>query len=259
MSIITIGCDTFPGNFMQAAASDAGGDGVIINLYGHPYEEWSTLRDSEEARGGVVVVSSCSVYGCDSGVDIPASTPANATDESGLRFLNAESSIIDECRERGLKVAVLRTADMIGTGMTGRWRETANGIYRATFHHIRGNKALVSAVHAKDVAAMAVKAIGMEGTFIVTDGCVHTLEDVSEALSFRMSHKRIPVYSEKQARLEALAADIFSLGVAKRRLWLERQLKSLTFDGKPLISATGHTPVNVVEYLKTHDYSDEDI
>lgn len=260
MSLIIIGKNAFPADFLVAEASKSDRMGVIINLFDRNVDYMSAF-ELPEVKGGVVVLSSTAVYGRESGDNLSAETAPIADDiNSDPRyFLTAEESIRREAKCRGVEVAVLRTVDMIGTAMTGRWRRVAKGVYRATYHHIRDNKAKTSVVHAIDAAALAVKAVGLNGTFIVTDGHRYLVSDVAEALSSRFDHKRIPVFSLKQARIEAFLADLFTLGAANRREALRKSLLSLTFDGTEILKITGHKPIETLTYLKTHEYGQEDI
>lgn len=254
MSLHIIGEHVFPGNFLAAEAAGSDRDGVIINLFDQDADITAAL-DRPEAAGGVVVISSTEVYGRDSGDRL--TTDSEIVNDN--RFLLAENLIKVECARRGIPVAILRPADMIGTAMTGRWRRVANGIYRATYHHIRNNNAKTSVIHAIDLAAIAVKTVGLSGTYNVTDGREYTVRDVAEALSNRFDHKRIPVFSLKQAKIEALIADIFTLGAAGRRNALRKAQLSLTFDGSEILQLTRHQPLETVTYLKTHEYGSEDI
>lgn len=254
MSLQIIGEHVFPGNFLAAEAARSDRDGVIINLFDQDLDITAALG-LPEAAAGIVVVSSTEVYGRDSGDSL--TTDAEAVSDN--RFLLAENRVKDECAHRGIPVVILRPVDMIGTAMTGRWRCIANGIYRATYHHIRNNNAMTSVVHAIDLAAIAVKAVGLSGTFNVTDGREYMVRDVAEALSNRFDHKRIPVFSLKQAKIEAIIADVFTLGAAGRRAALRKAQLSLTFDGSEILRLTRHQPIETLTYLKTHEYGSEDI
>jgi len=258
MGVTIAGGGSFPGNFILAEATGCCRDGLVINLFDSA-PGWQEMLDNGAGKDGVVVLSSVSVYGLESGDNLSADIAAVPRDALAGRFLEQETAILAACRLMDVPVVILRCVDMIGTGMTGRWRDVANGIYRATYHHIKGNMAETSVVHARDVAAMAVKAVGMSGVFVVTDGKRHLVRDVAEALSARIDHKRIPVFSARQAKVEAFVADLMTLGKAGRKRWLRGQYLSLTFDGVPLLDALGYVPLDTLDFLKKHQYSDEDI
>lgn len=258
MGVKIAGDSSFPANFILAEVAECCRDGMIINLF-DPTTGWREMLDDGAGKDGVVVLSSVSVYGLEDGDNIPADTATFPREAMAARFLEQESAIQSVCRRMSVPVVILRCVDMIGTGMTGRWRDVANGIYRAAYYHVRGNMAETSVVHAADVAKMAVKALGMNGVYVVTDGKRRLVRDVAEALSVRIDHKRIPVFSVRQAKAEAVAADLLTLGKAGRRRWLRKQCQSLTFDGKPLLDALRYEPMDTLDFLKHHQYSDEDI
>ena len=173
---------------------------------------------------------------------IVAISSANDTDS------RAEERVVELAKRSGTPLALLRPAEIVGTGMTGLPREIANRIYRGTFFHIPGeNEPRISVIHAIDVARATTVAAGHEGIFNLSDGTDPTLEELAEAISHRLGHKRIYSLSGRKARL------------------LTRLFPSLLITGDHRISMTdaalfaGFRPLTVTDYLIHHHYDENDI
>lgn len=159
-----------------------------------------------------------------------------------------EAEATEAAKRCGAPIAILRPAEIIGTGMTGLPREIANRIYRGTFFHIPAEREpRISVIHAIDVARAAAIAAGHEGIFNLSDGTDPTLKELAEAISHRLGHKRIYSLSGRKARL------------------LTRLFPSLLISGDRMVSMTDSTlfadfrPLTVTDYLTNHHYDENDI
>lgn len=153
-----------------------------------------------------------------------------------------------------IPTAILRIPFVIGTGMTGLMRDIVAMTGRGTMFHIEGNEARVSVVHAIDVARVAAKLVGMNGEYTITDGNDPTWHDLIEAISVRVGHKRISSFSPRRVKWLTLAGALW--GGPDREM-----VKRLTTDTivAPTPLPFDYTPLNVVDYLTNHEYTDEDL
>lgn len=142
---------------------------------------------------------------------------------------------------------VLECPNVIGTGMTGLPRQLAAAIWRGTFFHIPGSDIPVATVHAESVARAVAAALGTAGFFTVTDGCAHTLDELADALSYRLGNKRILTPRPILAR--------WLPGGALRRAFAAAPVP----DGSAFAQRFDFKPVNVTEYLCTHVYDEESL
>ena len=165
----------------------------------------------------------------------------------------------EACNRAGKPLALLRCAPTIGTGMTGRWRDMVNAIYRGIYLRVDGNKARASMVHALDVGRAAVMSAGMNGAWWLSDGRDHLVDDAVAALAKRINDKRVVRMSLKKARRTALLLDIVTLGGAHARERLFADTSDSLVDARPLLDAIGLEPRDTLEYISTHVYSDEDL
>lgn len=224
------GVNTFPGRFIESEArrADSGDGPLALICVGEAAAE---AADPEEADCVVAV---------------------------GMEDLGADR-LREACNRSGKPLALLRCAPVIGTGMTGRWRDMVNAIYRGIYLRVDGNKARASMVHALDVGRAAVMAAGMNGAWWLSDGRDHLVDDAVAALAKRINDKRVVRMSLKKARRTALLLDIVTIGGAHARERLCTDTSDSLVDARPLLDAIGLEPRDTLEYISTHVYSDEDL
>lgn len=156
----------------------------------------------------------------------------------------AGSDFMEVCRRKSLPVLTLICPNIVGTGMNGRTRRMAEGIYSGRFFHVAGSEGRTSVIHATDVARAAALAAGSEGQFILTDGTSPSIRDLAEALAFRIDDKRL-----------------FTLPAWFCRRWYSKEFYSfLTSDTTRTETFTevfpDFRPADTLNYLRTHIYDD---
>ncbi|MCM1452013.1 MAG: hypothetical protein NC102_07125 [Clostridium sp.] len=151
------------------------------------------------------------------------------------------------CAEKELPILSLYAPMIVGTGMTGLPREMAASLYRGLFFNVKGNMARLSLIHASDLAKAAALAVGTDASFTVTDGADPTVEDLAEAMSYRMGDKRIYTVKPWVARL----------------IYGKEYYAQLTTDH--IVSDTfrqaypDFAPTPVTQYLRTHVYDEKSL
>lgn len=206
-----------------------------------------------EGTKTAVMISSTEIYAAREGRNIDERSPL---DEASAWY-GREERFGAFCRKVDVSFAILRCAHVVGTGMTGFPMWLAAGINAGWMVHVKGNEAAVSVVHAIDVAAIAaLVASGLaEGkTFEpmnVTDGTATAVDDLVDALAFRINDKRVWTAGGFMARAATFFYD-------KKRY--AEMTATRTFDDARQIAATEGLKLHVVtEYLRTHDYTADDI
>ncbi len=151
------------------------------------------------------------------------------------------------CCDYNLPVLSLYCPIIIGTGMVGLPRRMAAGIYRGAYFSIAGNESRLSAIHASDLAAAVVLAAGTDATFTITDGVDHKIDDLADALSYRLGDKRI-----------------YTIKPWMARLWYGREyFTELTSDHLAddsfAMAYPSFNPTPVTQYLRTHVYDEKSL
>lgn len=204
------------------------------------------IAESMDDADMAIMLSSVDVYSPDEGLMMAE----NEDIDTESQWHKEENEFRQRCADVGIKATILRCADIIGTGMTGQPRRWAEGIWRGTLLHIKGNNACISVVHATDIAQAVRLTVekDISGTFIITDGTTPRFDDVLEAIAFRLANKRISTLSTRgQLWLGRL--------IYGRRRW-HRYTTTRTFDCSAFTAVSGYTPVPVTEYLRTHNYEE---
>lgn len=204
-----------------------------------------------------VMISATKIYDVVSGEGVTEDAPI----EKKSFWTNYEGHFASFLRANGLPGCVLRCSYVIGTGMTGFPMWLARGINAGWLFHVAGNDSRVSLVHATDVAALSrlfadrLMAAGDAQTVIgplnVTDGEATPVDDLIDALAFRINDKKVWTVSGLVARMATLFYD---------RTRYEEMTTTLTFDDARLIAEAGDYRMHrVTEYLRTHDYGADSI
>lgn len=204
----------------------------------------------------LVYFSSTEVYGRAEGENWSEADIVDPRTPVGYAKQAAEEMVREWCGARGVACTILRLPPVVGTGMKGPLGEMVKRIYRGSYHHIAGNEARISVVHAVDVARACVDLAGKDGVFNLTDGVNPTVHDLAEALSRRLKDKKIMTLSQKRAARWARFND-FIPGAWMNRGELRRMTTSLTFSGDKAIDALGYKPHSVTDYLVNHDYEND--
>lgn len=204
--------------------------------------EYRITRDPLDAVRAIMV-SSTEIYDVPEGDDIDELAPI---DTSGTTY-RKEQEFKETCRSHGLESPILRCAGIVGTGMNGFTRRIAESIYRGFFLKIDGNPACRSLIHARDIPEAARLVLDKNDTFNVTDKRKNTINDLADALAWRMGQKRLFALSPKWYRLL----------MGKRKF--AEHTRSITFSCGKLDAIGKFDPVSVTKYLKTHVYDDESL
>lgn len=237
---------------------------TVISDPGEMTEEAVKLIDDTKPKH-VVVVSSTAVYGLSSGENIDETAPVRPADNASRHLASIEERVKERCKATGAICTILRPADVVGTGMEGFTGRLARDVNNGSYMHVKGNEAQRSIVHAIDVAK-AVRAVAekagddcIEGVYNLTDRSGATIEQLADAIAYRLGNKRIFATGLKAAKALALLGDITLGALPWSRKKLKARTTTLTFNSFAISKHTTWEPMSVTEYLKTHKYSEDDI
>lgn len=204
----------------------------------------------------LVYLSSVEIYGRTDGESWSEADIVDPVSPVGITKYEAEQILDKWAATHNVTLTILRLPAVIGTGMKGPMRTLVNRIYRGSFHHIAGNEARMSVVHAVDVAQAAIDLADKGGIYNLTDGVNPTLHDLTEALAHRLNDKKIMTLSVKRARRWATVND-FIPGAWFTRKAMTQMMTTLTFSADKAIAALGRKPLSVTDYLMHHNYDND--
>lgn len=238
---------------------------TVISDPGEMTEEEAVKLIDDTKPKHVVVVSSTAVYGLSSGENIDETAPVRPADNASRHLASIEDRVKERCKATGAMCTILRPADVVGTGMEGFTGRLARDVNNGSYMHVKGNEAQRSIVHAIDVAK-AVRAVAekagddcIEGVYNLTDRSGATIEQLADAIAYRLGNKRIFATGLKAPKALALLGDITLGALPWSRKKLKARTTTLTFNSFAISKHTTWEPMSVTEYLKTHKYSEDDI
>ncbi len=206
----------------------------------------------------MVYISSLSVYGLIEGENIDESTPLKPTTEYGISKLKAEQHLTEWCEKHSVRLSILRPALIVGTGMKGTLGSMVRGINAGYYFHIKGNEARRSVVHAYDVARATRLIAPIGGTYNLADGVHPTVHDLAEAIAHRMGDKRISTLSQRMVKIAARIGDIVGI-IPFSTARLSQLTQTLTVSTAAIESVIDWQQRNVVDFLLTHEYDENDL
>jgi nucleoside-diphosphate-sugar epimerase len=130
-----------------------------------------------------VFISSVSVYGLDSGVNIDEESPLKAVDPYGNSKVLAENEVIKWGKEYNVKVTILRLPLLLGYNAPGNLKAIINGVIKRFYFNIGSGGIKKSMVLAEDVTNFIPKIIKKGGIYNLTDGYHPSFKELSLAIS----------------------------------------------------------------------------
>lgn len=202
-----------------------------------------------------VMLSSCAIYGIEEGDNINELTPV---DESSVLYL-AERRMTEACRRHGSCLTILRLPLLVvGTDMQGILIDIVRQIFRGVYYDIREPQAFISTVHASSAGPAILVSAGTPGIFNFNDAATTTVTQLSDALSYRIGHKRPFSMKPRVARFISKIADFLGIKGYGSKM-LKFKTTTLTFSAEKFMSAFNFSPIATTEYLKTHVYDENSL
>ena len=197
-----------------------------------------------------IFISSVSVYGLESGVNISENEPLLAKDPYGLSKINAESIISNWCHDRNIICTILRLPLVVGENPPGNLGTMIRGIERSFYFNIDNGTAKKSMVLASDVAQFILKAAEIGGTYNLTDGIHPTFNELSRSISNKIGKSFIPNLPLFVAKILASVGDLFGETFPINSIRLLKITSTLTFDDSKARKSFGWQPNSVSDGFK---------
>lgn len=197
-----------------------------------------------------VYISSVSVYGVNSGIEINEDYPLLATDPYGISKIKAEEIVKKWCLEHNVTCTILRLPLIVGANPPGNLGSMIKAIKTGYYFNIAGGNAKKSMVLASDVAKFILKAAEVGGTYNLTDGIHPTFNALSNHISKQFGKSFVPNMPLIMANLFAKFGDLIGNAFPINSQKLSKINYSLTFDDSKARNAFGWNPTPVLEGFK---------
>jgi nucleoside-diphosphate-sugar epimerase len=195
-----------------------------------------------------VFISSVSVYGLDSGLNINEDHPLSAKDSYGLSKIQAEQLVLDWCHKNNVRCTILRLPLLVGNNPNGNLAAMIKGIKKGYYFNIGGGLAKKSMVLAEDVANILVKASEIGGIYNLTDGYHPNFFEISTAIA-KQNGKSIPFNMPYFiAKIIAFFGDLVGSKFPLNSNKLKKITSDLAFDDKKAREVIGWQPRKVIDW-----------
>jgi nucleoside-diphosphate-sugar epimerase len=214
----------------------------------------SNLLKGLEAYGKLpqsfILISSVSVYGLDSGININEEHPLNAQDPYGKSKIEAERLAREWCTLKDVRLTVLRLPLVAGSNPPGNLGAMINGIIKGYYMNIGEGNARKSIVLGSDVAKLIPKIASAGGIYNLTDGYNPSFFELSKNIASQLGKppgRKVPVFL---AQLIAKIGDLMGANAPINTKKLNKITSTLTFDDSKVKTQFNWVPTPVLEGLK---------
>jgi nucleoside-diphosphate-sugar epimerase len=197
-----------------------------------------------------VFISSVSVYGLETGLDITEDAPLAATDPYGKSKIAAEMLVKEWCTLHQVQCTILRLPLIAGPNPPGNLGFMLKGLQKGFYFNIGGGKAKKSVVLAEDIGSFLISAAQTGGTYNLTDGEHPTFMDLSRLMAKKLNRSFVPNIPYFLALMLAKLGDIIGHKAPINSLKLRKITTSLTFSDAKARVSFGWNPTPVVKGFK---------
>lgn len=200
-----------------------------------------------------VFISSVSVYGINSGINIKEDSPLLANDPYGRSKIEAEEIVKNWCIKNNVIYTILRLPLVVGPNPPGNLGTMIHAIRKGYYFNISGGKAMKSMVLASDIAKYILDAAEVGGIFNLTDGIHPTFNELSKSISRNLDKSFVPnmplFIANVLANIGDFCKDFFPINSYK----LSKIISTLTFDDSKARKAFNWNPSPVLMCFKINE------
>lgn len=195
-----------------------------------------------------VFISSVSVYGQKTGVNINENQALQAKDSYGLSKIKAEKIVFDWCEKNNVICTILRLPLLVGKNPPGNLGAIIKAIDKGFYFNIAGGKARKSMVLAKDVALFIPIVSPKGGIYNLTDDFHPSFNELSLALSNKKRNFfSLPLFL---AKILGKIGDHLGDRSPINSLKVIKITSDLTFDNSKVKQFFDWEPESVLNYIK---------
>jgi nucleoside-diphosphate-sugar epimerase len=194
-----------------------------------------------------VFISSVSVYGLETGIDINEETPLAATDPYGKSKIEAEKLVTEWCAHHQVICTILRLPLIAGPNPPGNLGFMLKGLQSGFYFNIGGGKAKKSMVLAEDIANNLIAAAQTGGIYNLTDGEHPTFLDLSRLMANALNKSFVPNIPYFLAWMLAKIGDLVGAQAPFNSIKLKKITSSLTFSDAKARVSFGWNPTPVLK------------
>jgi len=197
-----------------------------------------------------IYISSVSVYGLESGIDITEESPLLAKDPYGKSKIESENLVREWCIQKSVKYTILRLPLIAGPNPPGNLGAMVSAIRKRFYVNIGRGNAKKSVVLADDIGRNLIKSAKVGGIYNLTDGFHPTFYDLSKSIAVQLGRKNAPSIPYLLGFLLSKIGDLLGDKAPINSKKFQKIVKSLTFNDQKARLAFGWNPKPVIDGFK---------
>jgi len=197
-----------------------------------------------------IFISSVSVYGKDTGIQIDEKTELLGKTPYALSKIQAEKLVTKWCEKQNIKLLILRLPLLAASNPPGNLGDMISAIQKNRYLSINAGKAKRSVLLIKDLSdwLLTQNAMKYEGTYNLTDNYDPTFRELEVIISKQLNKKpplSIPLFL---AKMIGIIGDLLKLDFINS-LKIKKITKDLTFSSKKAIQNVNWQPKKVTKHF----------
>jgi nucleoside-diphosphate-sugar epimerase len=197
-----------------------------------------------------VFISSVSVYGQETGVNINEEYPLEANDPYGLSKIAAEKLVAEWSIRHNVVCTILRLPLLVGLNPPGNLGSMIKAIEKGYYFNIGGGEAKKSMVLAEDVASFIPTVASIGGIYNLSDGYHPTFLELSIAIAKQLGKSNPKNLSIFITKWIGYVGDLFGNKAPINSRKIKKITSDLTFDDSKARKFVGWKPQRVLSYFE---------
>ncbi len=194
-----------------------------------------------------VFISTVAVYGIEFGNDIDESFRLNGTTPYAQSKIEAEYFLIEWCKQRNVKLAILRPSLIAGKNPPGNLGAMINGIKTGKYFRIGEGNARKSILMAEDLYRILPKLLEKGGIYNLCDNHHPSFFELEELISNQLNIKNPVAIPLWLARVLAGIGDLLGSKAPINTIKLNKITQSLTFSNEKAKKELEWEPLDVLK------------
>lgn len=216
------------------------------------YEGTKRLLHGLERKNGslleaFIYISSVSVYGIDSGLNINENHPLYGSSPYALSKIKAEKLLNDWFNDKKTNLGILRPSLIAGKNPPGNLGDMINGISSGKYLRIGNGTAQKSIIMGEDVANVIPQLAEVGGTFNLCDDRHPSFAELEMLIINQIKKKKPYRIPYLLAKAIAIGGDVFGQSVPLNSEKLKKITSTLTFSNTKAKNILKLKPLDVLE------------
>jgi nucleoside-diphosphate-sugar epimerase len=205
--------------------------------------------DKNNLPSSFIYMSTVSVYGKTSGINITEDYPLEATDPYGLSKIQTEQLLLKWSNKHNIHLLILRLPLLIGVNPVGNYKSLISAIKYNLYFNIKNADVKKSYLLASDIAKNILNFANHSGIYNLTDGSDLTITEFSNAIALKLK-KPLPLTIPYEF-LKIISLIGNYLGkispINSRKFY--KLTQSLTFSNKKAVDILQWKPNNIIDNI----------